>query len=48
MENNITYPSEYKSEGEWSLECSKCEQRIRVDYNFCPKCGRKIDWSRRG
>ena len=30
------------------LKCGKCHAVVRQDYNFCPKCGVRIDWSRVG
>ena len=26
--------------------CSLCNQSLDVDYNFCPKCGVLLDWSK--
>lgn len=30
------------------LRCGKCHAVVHQDYNFCPECGVKIDWSRVG
>jgi predicted amidophosphoribosyltransferase len=44
VEQKFTTPVGDNRYGIPGYYCSKCEEELDYVYNYCPTCGRRIDW----